>query len=89
MLTAKQIQDIAQRVEELTPDESSLAHLRQAYPGIHFTWCMDDDVGVQTPYAEYYGFNLYLIDGREHCLKFTQSLEHATGLVIAEVIADD
>jgi len=90
MLTAKQIQDIAKRVGELTPDESSLTVLREAYPGIHFTWCMDDDVGVQTPpYAEYYGFNLYLIDGREHCLKFTQSLEYATGLVIAEVIADD
>jgi hypothetical protein len=89
MLTSRQIQDIAQRVNELTPEESSLSILREAYPGVHFTWCMDDDVGVQNPYAEYDGFNLYLIDGREHCLKFTNSLEHATGLVIAEVIADD
>lgn len=89
MPTIEQIQRIAGRVSELTPEESSLAVLRAEFPGIHFTWCMDDDVGVQTPYAEYEGFNLYLIDGSEHCLKFTKSLEQATGLVIAEIIADD
>jgi hypothetical protein len=34
-------------------------------------------------------FNLYLIDGREHCLKMTNDYEVATGIVVAEVIADD
>jgi len=88
MLTAEQVQHIAHRIGELPLEEASLSILRENYPGLHFTWCLDDDIGVQTPYAEHEKFNLYLIDGREHCLKFTQSLEHATGLVIAEVIAD-
>jgi hypothetical protein len=63
--------------------------LRANHPTIHFTYCMDDDMGVQKPYASHPGFNLYLVDGREHCMKFTSELHYATGLVLAEVIADD
>jgi hypothetical protein len=33
-------------------------------------------------------FNLYLIDGREHCLKLTNDTETATGLVVAEIMGD-
>jgi hypothetical protein len=50
---------------------------------------MDDDVGVQASVASRSGFNIYLVDGREHCLKFTTDIGHATGLVLAEVIEDD
>jgi hypothetical protein len=50
---------------------------------------MDDDIGSHQPYQSHHGFNVYLVDGREHCLKFTKDLEHATGLVLAEVIDDE
>jgi hypothetical protein len=30
------------------------------------------------------GFNLYLVDGRAHCMRFTTDLAAATGLVLAE-----
>ena len=32
------------------------------------------------------GLNVYLVDGRNHCLKLTETLEAATGLVLAEVL---
>jgi hypothetical protein len=72
----------------LTPD--SVAALRQAFPNVHFTHCLDDDIGAGIdPYREADGFNLYLITGAEHCISFTRSQEGATGLVLAEVTEDD
>lgn len=67
----------------------STAALRDAFPDIHFTYCLDDDIGAGIdPFREADGFNIYLINGSEHCISFTRSLEAATGLVLAEIVAD-
>ncbi|WP_462331110.1 DUF6129 family protein, partial [Thiohalocapsa halophila] len=56
----------------LTAD--SVAALRDAFPDVHFTHCLDDDIGAGIdPYREADGFNLYLITGAEHCISFTRS----------------
>lgn len=89
MLNAETVEAICNQLQSLGLSEQTLGTLRKNHPGIHFTYCMDDDVGVQTPYASRPGFNVYLVDGREHCMKFTGEISHATGLVLAEVIADD
>lgn len=68
--------------------EGLLPELRQSYPEMHFTWCMDDDVGCEAAALEEEGFNLYLVDGHDHCLKFTTDPDAATGVVIAEVTED-
>jgi hypothetical protein len=88
MLSTDQIQAIVTEMEGLGISEQSVQTLRAAHPDVHFTYCMDDDVGAMEPYLEAKGFNVYLVDGRDHCMKFTKSLETATGLVLAEVIAD-
>jgi hypothetical protein len=64
----------------------SVAALRDAFPDQHFTHCLDDDIsaGIE-PVRASDGFNLYLIDASEHCLRFTRDLDSATGLVLAEV----
>jgi hypothetical protein len=65
---------------------ASVVALRDAFPGIHFTHCLDDDISAGiTAFREADGFNLYLIDGSQHCIAFTGSREKATGLVLAEV----
>lgn len=89
MISAEDITTIAGEVEKLGLSEQSLAELRASHPNVHFTYCMDDDIGHYRPYLERPNFNIYLVDGREHCLKFTTELEGATGLVLAEVIQDD
>lgn len=89
MIAAETVAGIAAELENIGLSEQALAVLRSSHPDIHFTYCIDDDVGEREPYLSHPGFNIYLVDGREHCLKFTSEISHATGLVLAEVIADD
>lgn len=88
MITPEQLQNVAAAISDQVLNESVAAQLRAQYPGIHFTYCMEDDISNQEPILAYPGFNLYLVDGREHCLCLTRNYEHATGIVIAEVIED-
>jgi len=88
MISQVQLADIAGWLKRCGAGEDSLPELRQRYPDMHFTWCMDDDVGFESVALEEEGFNLYLVDGRSHCLAFTTDAGTATGVVIAE-LSDD
>ncbi len=88
MLSSEQVQQVADHIGNQTLTETLISDIRSEFPGIHFTYCMDDDIPEREPVLSHTAFNLYLIDGREHCLCFTNNLEHATGIVIAEVISD-
>jgi len=85
-------QEIVNRISNFTLNmglnESTLSTLRQEFPEIHFTYCSDDDILDAAPAQEFDSFNLYLVDGSDHCLKFTSNFETATGVVIAEVFED-
>lgn len=86
MLKSEQVQQVADRIRGEPLSEALIAGIRSEFPGIHFTYCMDDDIPNQEPVYQGAGFNLYLVDGREHCLCLTHQLENATGIVIAEII---
>jgi hypothetical protein len=88
MITSEQVNEIAAKIDTLGVDEATVSELRQGYHPIHFTYCMDDDLPNNTPVIEHESFNLYLIDGREHCLCLTNDYEVATGIVVAEIIPD-
>jgi len=88
MISAEQLNEIAVNIEALGVDESTVSTLRQQYQPIHFTYCMDDDLPNNEPIIEKSAFNLYLVDGREHCMCLTNDYEAATGVVVAEVIPD-
>ena len=88
MITTEQVNAIAAKIEALGVDETTVLALRQEFQPLHFTFCMDDDLPNNTPVSEHKDFNLYLIDGREHCLCLTSDYEAATGIVVAEIIAD-
>jgi hypothetical protein len=88
MITPEQLQTIADRLEGLPLNDEIVTFLRAQFPGIHFTYCMDDDVSGVLPKLEKPRFNLYLVDGREHCLSMTNNHEIATGVLVAEVIDD-
>ncbi|MET0026375.1 MAG: DUF6129 family protein [Candidatus Thiodiazotropha sp.] len=85
MITSEQLEQIGTLTLEHAPSESTLIMLREQYPELHFTYCMDDDVVAAKPVYETEMFNLYLIDSRNHCLSFTQDQEIATGVVVAEI----
>ena len=88
MITTEQINAIAAKIETLGVDETTISALRKQYQPVHFTYCMDDDLPNNTPIIKHKDFNLYLIDGREHCLCLTNDYEAATGIVVAEIIPD-
>ncbi|MFZ2172329.1 MAG: DUF6129 family protein [Methylococcaceae bacterium] len=88
MINTEQVNAIVEKLETLGLDETTITALRQQYQPIHFTYCMDDDLPNNTPIVENKDFNLYLIDGREHCLCLTNDYEVATGIVVAEIIPD-
>lgn len=81
------------RIAELTLaqglHEGTVQDLRAVWPGMHFSYCMDDEICGVAPVRELQGINLYLVDGREHCLSLTSNPQIATGLVLAEVEPED
>lgn len=89
MIEAATLSAVAARAGELDLNESSLAHLRREWPGIHFTFCSEDDVPARLDPALYgQGFNLYLVSNAEHCVAFTSQLDTASGIVLATVSED-
>lgn len=90
MITQEQLTAIAEIINQQTVlNEEVLTLLRARFADIHFTYCSDDDVGRAKPVLEQTQFNLYLIDGREHCLCLTNNHDVATGVVVAEIISDE
>jgi hypothetical protein len=88
MITSEQISAIIAKIETKGVGDDTVCELRQQYHPIHFTYCMDDDLPNNTPIIEHKDFNLYLIDGREHCLCLTNDYNAATGIVVAEIVPD-
>lgn len=89
MIAPELTEKIAEQVEQEGLDESMISRLRQTYTKIHFTYCMDDDINTQaSPVLERSNFNIYLVDGRHHCLCLTTDHDVASGLVLAEIIEE-
>jgi len=85
MIRQQTLAQIAAKIEETGVDESVITRLRADYPKLHFTYCSDDDILDHEPVLARDAFNLYLIDGRDHCLCLTHDFESATGVVVAEI----
>lgn len=59
-------------------------HLRQTFPGVHFSICSDDDIPSRIPHVASNAFcRLYYVDSGSHCLALTNDAEQAAGLVVA------
>lgn len=85
--TLEQIANTAAAMSVL--NEESLVTLKQAWPDLRFTFCNDDDMPARLPAAlKRERFNLYLVNGSEHCLSLTDDPLHAIGVVLAEVDAE-
>ena len=89
MIETETIENISEQIKNLGVSEQTVSELRTKWPKLHFTYCMDDDICGPKPFYESDVYNLYLVDGQDHCMKFTTNQETATGLVIAEREEDD
>ena len=57
--------------------------LKQLLPGVAVSRCDASDVDSEEPFIETATVALYFLDTSEHCVRITQSAEHASGLVVA------
>ncbi len=57
--------------------------LKQLLPGIPVSRCDASDVDYEQPFIETDTVALYFLDTSEHCVRITQSADHAAGLVVA------
>lgn len=65
------------------------SELREAFPGILFTVCDDNDIPSRLkPVATGEGFALYAVNTGGHCAQLTSHIEGAGGLTIG-LIGDD
>lgn len=84
MISPERLDQVTMIVEKAGLSDQTLGALREAFEDMHLTYCMDDDIGVGKPVRRADGFNVYLVDGRGHCMQFTADMEAATGIVLAE-----
>lgn len=89
MIEPAVVEAIADRIGTEGLDGDLTARLKNIFPGIPFTLCSDDDIGNARPVLERPGFNLYLVDGSDSCLRLGEDYGSATGVVIAEVFDDE
>jgi hypothetical protein len=85
MIRPERLDQVTGIVEQAGLNDQTLGALREAFQDMHLTHCMDDDIGVGRPVRRADGFNLYLVDGRGHCVQLTTDMDAATGIVLAEV----
>jgi len=83
------VADVARLANGKPVDDTLKEELKQAFPGIRFTLCSEDDIHASKPVLESQGFDLYLVGSSDHCLSLTNDFALATGVVIAEVGADE
>ena len=85
MINTEQLQAVTSWIEQKGGNVTMQSELRGEFPDLHFTFCSDDDVMSDSPVSSCLGFNLYLVDGSNHCLALTGDMDAASGLVVAEI----
>lgn len=70
-----------QQCGKLSPNP--LPILKDCFPDLSFVRLSASDIN-EPPFRALDGYNLYLLDGREHCVQLTDNLEHATAVVVAQ-----
>lgn len=56
--------------------------LKGSFPELSFLHMADADID-EAPFRSLVNYNLYLLDGRDHCVQITSNLSDATAVVIA------
>lgn len=83
-LTENDLAQLEALLGSATVGGNPLADFRRRFPGLSLTRCDASDMGGDEPFRTYPGFNLYLVDGRNHCWRITGDPAVATGIVVAQ-----
>ncbi len=84
-LNESQIISIEASIKALmATDNALMPGLRSLFPGITFVRCSANDMDA-LPYRKSNRYQLYLMDRSQGCIRLTDQLEHADGIIVAEV----
>jgi hypothetical protein len=84
-LTTEQIDSIERSINVLhTAGQPLISGLRELFPGVVFVRCDAGDM-EGPPYRSGEHHRLYLLDRSEVCIRMTDQIDSADGVVIAEV----
>jgi hypothetical protein len=83
-LSATELRQIDALFAPRDADANAFASFRARFPGLSLTRCDISDLSAENPFREYPRFNLYLVDGADHCWRFTADPARATGIVVAQ-----
>jgi hypothetical protein len=90
MIAESLTQEIATTLQQFPVlSETTMLELRKQFAGVHFTYCLDDDIHRGKPVYTSEAFNLYLVNSSQHCLCLTNDFDNATGIVVAEVVPEE
>jgi hypothetical protein len=81
--TASEIDQIIILLSGGRPAPEALGVFRSRFPGRSLTRCEASDIEHELPYRRMAQADLYLVDGREACWRFTGDPAIATGIVLA------
>jgi uncharacterized protein DUF6129 len=79
-----EIQSTLIQFSEISTNPISI--LKECFPDLTFVRMSDDDMD-EAPYVSMEAYNLYLLDGRDHCVQLTQNPAHATAVVVTQKAA--
>lgn len=82
-IQAEQLQAIDEILATAVADHATVSNLRRIAPSLSATRCDRTDIQDETPFRSYESCDLFLLDGRDHCVKITSDPSVATGLVLA------
>ena len=82
-ITIEQMREIEDVIGSSPVDAGLIARLRGVAPGVTATRCDASDMTDETPYRSHDRANLYLLDGRDHCVRVTDDPAVATGVIVA------
>jgi hypothetical protein len=88
-MTRELVGIVAELAQRVGLSEETVRRLRGTFPGVHLTYCSDDDVQGVEPVLRFPRMNVYLVDASDHCLRLSEDYDAATGLVLAEVVEDE
>ena len=79
--TMNEIESTLNQFDKLT--SNPLTILKGCFPDLSFVRMPASDMDEQ-PFRSLPNFDLYLLDGREHCVQLTNDLNLATGVVVTQ-----
>jgi len=83
-LTESHLAKLEMLLGSTEPTGNPLAGFRQQFPGLSLTRCDPLDMSGEEPFRAFPKFDLYLVDGSDHCWRLTDDPVEATGIVVAE-----